>query len=375
MPLAAERIDLAAAVRRVAAFAAERAPALDVDGAFPDLETEALADEGLLAAPLPRALGGEGLGTEPAGALPLLGVLRTLGSASLPLGRLYEGHVNALKLVCLYGDDAGRRRAAADARAGHLFGVWNTERPPGLMLRDGRLVGAKVHASGAGFVRRALVTARADGDDAPVMVLARLRPDDLAGRADLAPWTGVHGMRASATGTFDFTGIEAGPGDVIGRPGDYTRQPAFAAGAWRFAAVQAGGVERLVALFKAHLLATNRDGAPSQRARFGEAMIAAETARLWLERAAPLAEDANADPATAVAYVNLARIAVERAGLDVLERVHRGVGMAGFAGGQAIGRVSRDLQLYLRQPAPDAALDAAAAHGLGHAGFLSDDVA
>jgi hypothetical protein len=43
-----------------------------------------------------------------------------------------------------------------------------------------------------------------------------------------------------------------------------------------------------------------------------------------------------------------------------MEAVQRGVGTRAFFTGNAIDRVMRDLQLYLRQPAPDQALDRAA---------------
>jgi hypothetical protein len=62
-----------------------------------------------------------------------------------------------------------------------------------------------------------------------------------------------------------------------------------------------------------------------------------------------------------VAYVNLARLAVERAGLDLMELVHRSVGLQSFIRPNPIERVSRDLATYLRQPGPDRALTGAAA--------------
>jgi alkylation response protein AidB-like acyl-CoA dehydrogenase len=94
--------------------------------------------------------------------------------------------------------------------------------------------------------------------------------------------------------------------------------------------------------------------------------VATETAKLWVARAAELAEQHDGrDPGQVVAYVNLARSAVERAGLDVLELVHRSVGLAGFLRTHPIERLSRDLATYLRQPAPDRALTTAAAYVLG----------
>ena len=115
---------------------------------------------------------------------------------------------------------------AAEARAGKLFGVWNTDDANDLRLvrrrERYRLVGRKILASGAGHIERPLVTAT-DEDGRRMMVLPRLRPSD---RADLSGWT-AQGMRASATGAVDFTGIEIDSVEILGRAGDYERQPWF----------------------------------------------------------------------------------------------------------------------------------------------------
>lgn len=63
----------------------------------------------------------------------------------------------------------------------------------------------------------------------------------------------------------------------------------------------------------------------------------------------------------------MTRIAVERAGLDMLELAQRSVGLAGFQRKHPLERIMRDLGTYLRQPAPDKALIDAAAH------ILADD--
>ena len=52
----------------------------------------------------------------------------------------------------------------------------------------------------------------------------------------------------------------------------------------------------------------------------------------------------------------MTRMVTERAALDVLEAVHRGVGLQAFLRPHAIERVSRDLSTYLRQPVPDLAM-------------------
>jgi len=355
---------LAASAERVAALARRRAAGLDRDGAFPEEEVAALASEGLLAAALPASLGGAGLGQDADGAALLAHLLMRIGAGSLPLGRIYEGHVNALGLVLEYGGPDQWRQAAADARAGRLHGVWNTDdRQRPLVLEGAVLRGRKILASGAGWVERALVTAATP--EGPLMLLLPLRRGE---RADLSGWT-AQGMRASATGAVDFEGMPVPPMARIGAPGDYHRQPAFSGGAWRFLAVQAGGAAELFALMRRHLRELGRDGDPHQRARAGEAAAALETAALWVERAARHMAQDILPPEARVAYVNLARGVVERAALEILTHAQRSVGLMGFMRPHPLERVARDLATYLRQPAPDLALQAGGAFVLEQEGW------
>ncbi|AWB22625.1 MULTISPECIES: acyl-CoA dehydrogenase family protein [Methylobacterium] len=349
--------DAVAAARQVAVAASARAGEQDRDDGFPAEDVADLARLGLLTALIPFDEGGAGLGEEP-GATKLAEVLRLVGYGSLALGRIYEGHVNALQLIARYGTPAQRARLFAEARAGHLFGVWNTD-PPGDCLKlgdDRRLHGVKTFASGAGFVTRALVTVKREPGSSPLMLVVRLEPGC---RADLGGWR-AHGMRASATGTVDFEGIAVTGDEILGGWDDYHRQPVFSGGAWRFAAVQLGGIEAVFDAWRSHLAGTGRGGDPHQLARLGEGAIALEGARSWVERAARTVFDDALPPERIVAFVNLARLAVERAGLDVLRLAQRSVGLQGFLREHPLERLSRDLATYLRQPAPDRALTTAA---------------
>jgi alkylation response protein AidB-like acyl-CoA dehydrogenase len=369
VPASAEVISLAderASIRRrllqrsardVAVKAFARACEYDEDGAYPAADVAALHESGLLTAVLPVKIGGAGLT-----GLSLSEVLRSIGSGSLPLGRLFEGHVNALDLVLRYGNDRRVQLVAEEAQAGKLFGVWNTDDANGLRLihRHGRswLEGRKVLASGAGHIERPLVTAT-DENGRRLIVLPKLGTPD---RADVSRWT-AHGMRASATGAVDFTGVEIEPMEIVGGEGDYERQPWFSAGAWRFAAVHLGGMERLFDLLRRHLQETNRGQDPHQAARLGRAAMAVETGRLWVAQAASTTEGplGSRAPEQLVAYVNLARLAVEAAALDLMQLAQRSVGLQAFMRPNPIERISRDLATYLRQPGPDRALTDAAA--------------
>jgi alkylation response protein AidB-like acyl-CoA dehydrogenase len=332
-----------------------RARDLDRAAVFPAADIDALRDCGVLQAPLPVRLGGLGLGTEPDGATGLFDLLRLLGSGNLSVGRIVEGHVNALQLICLYGADTQVARAAADAAQGHLFAIWNTEAPPGVRLAAGgdSLTGRKDHGSAAGSATRPLITV-----DQSRLLLVALPPGERATPSEAV----MHGMRATQSGSIDFDGYAPRSADWIGAPGDYLREPAFSAGAWRGLAVIVGGVTALVDELRGQLRARKRHANPHQAARIAQALIAQETALLWTRKAGILAESATAAPADAMNYVNLARRAVEAAALDAIQLAQRSLGLMALVDTNPIERLIRDLTTYLRQPALDEAIGEAAAH-------------
>ncbi|MBC7920445.1 MAG: acyl-CoA dehydrogenase, partial [Ferruginibacter sp.] len=128
---------------------AVRAAESDYEGSFPSVEFGWIAEADLLTVPLADP-------TLPA--RELLEVLLHIGRGNLAVGRLYEGHVNALQLITRYGTPTQRKRWAADVSAAHhLFGVWNTEAGDGVRIErqgDGRLVlrGSKTFCSGGTHV-------------------------------------------------------------------------------------------------------------------------------------------------------------------------------------------------------------------------------
>ena len=337
------------------------AAATDVEGGFPSQEFKWLHEAGLLTAALPVAEGGAGLG-EPAALGLLLEVLRHVGRGNLAVGRLFEGHVNALLLIAEFGTPEQQQRYAADARAGHLFGVWNTEDPAhGVQLeergKDGFVLkGAKTFASGSGHVTRPLLTAALpNGGGWQMLVLpADTQPPVL----DRRFWRPL-GMKATASFRADLTGLEIKATDLIGSPNSYYRQPQFGGGAVRFAAVQLGGAEAVYDETRRFLRALGRTDDPYQRQRLGQMALLLETGRHWLRGAAahairPDKSAASAD--TVVAYANLTRTAVEQIGLDMLRLAERCVGARGLLQPEPFERMHRDLTHYLRQPAPDAVL-------------------
>ncbi len=336
------------------------AAVLDRCPAFPVADIALLRQCGVLRAPVPVDYGGLGLGTAPEGADALFALLRLIGSGSLAVGRIVEGHINAIQLICGYGDAAQVAQAASDIAAGHLFAIWNTEPSPGVRLRtDGRLTGRKIHCSAVGSATRAVITV--DHPKRSRMLLVSLIPDERA-----TPMAGgLHGMRATQSGAVDFADYTPDASAWIGQEGDYLREPCFSGGAWRTLAVITGGIDALVEALCQQLRARGREADPHQAARIAQALIDQESAVLWTRQAARVAEGGTHAAADAAGYVNLARRAVEAACLDAIQIVERSLGLAAFVDTNPVERLLRDLATYMRQPAMDEALIEAAAHFVG----------
>jgi len=338
---------------------------LDRTGGFPAEDVAALTKAGAIGAVVPTLMGGLGLGTEPSRAAATSRILHLIGGGSIALGRIYEGHMNALRLVMRNGSAAQRRTAANDARAGHLHALWVTDSANKLRYsRHGdaiELSGEKQFCSAAGQATRAVVTAESPEGETRLLLL----PLGCGEVARKLP-AGLQGVRGAGTGKVDFTNVRHSFAVVFGEPEIYLAEPEFSAGAWRASAVTAGALSALVESVRAELVGRGRADAPEQRERLGRMFIHAETARLWLSHTASIAEDADRQPDYATATVNLARIAIEAACLDTIQLAQRSLGLSAFMQSNPVERLCRDIATYLRQPAPDEALSTAAAYFASH---------
>jgi alkylation response protein AidB-like acyl-CoA dehydrogenase len=336
---------LLAAVAEMVPWMQDRAEALDRDASFPAEEIGALRRAGALSPPLPAV--GRGSAEE------LASLLTLVGQGNLSVGRIFEAHVNALHLIARY-------RGTARGDDSRLYALWVTDPPTGglRMRRSGSRVslsGGKQFCSGAGHATGALVTARDEEDGSRMLVL----PLGIGETVTPLP-SPLQGMRAAVTGAVDFTGCETSAEALLGDAGDYLREPDFSTGAWRGSAVALGGLIALLDHGVAQLRKTNRLDSPHTQARVGQAMIARETSRLWVEAAARAAENPAAETGYRVAAVGLARIAVETACLDAMRLMQRSIGLSSFRQNNPVELICRDLATYLRQPAPDEVLTEAA---------------
>jgi alkylation response protein AidB-like acyl-CoA dehydrogenase len=361
--------DLLQQTVEIASFCAQNAAQIDRHGADPARELESIASAGLLTAPLASNFGGLGLGIETSSIGELLEILQAIGRANLAVGRIYEGHVNGLQLLQTFGTPTQIAKYARDVRDRHkIFGVWNAEADDGvkiLPLGDGkyRLEGAKTFATGCGCVDRPFVGGTLPDGQWQLCIVAM---DEVTTAID-SDWWQPAGMRATASYKVDFTGAILDQTELIGQPGDYYRQPWLTAGVVRFAAVQLGGAEALFAAARQFLQSIDRTKDPYQEARFGTMAIGIESGQLWLQGAAAQLQQYHSifagDPAlpspraqSLVAYTNMVRTAIEQICMDAIQLAERSVGTRGLLPPEPIERIIRDLTLYLRQPAFDAAL-------------------
>ncbi len=312
----------------------------------------------LLSYPLPENLNGHALGTAYKGAGLAVDVLEAIGSRDLSLARLYEGHINAVKLVSRFGTKEQLLKMADSIAAGHIFAVWNTEPSTKLKLEKNngnfKLVGTKVFASGVGHVSRAIVTSQYP-DGGTVMVMLELMEGTYVFSTE--KWQ-FNAMCGTGTGEIDLTGIEIKPDQIIGKKGDYFKEPDFSAGAWRTLAAQAGAIKTLYSLFKSHIIDNGHSEHPVQKARLGDIAVAYLTSHQWVCKCAEIAERAG-EPTTAITFVNLARRAVTECAETAISVTLKGIGARSFLVKNPVEQVCRDLSFYLRQPSPDFTFDEA----------------
>ena len=225
--------------------AGEEAPERDQDGSFPTAAFEALHRLGVKAHP-PLAADE---------AQSLFRVLAAAGRGNLSAARIFEGHVNALLLIRLFGSEAQRACTLRwhPAVTCSVFGI--------LTFLGGRragretLRGKKNFASGVDGINYALITANTPKGRQLVIVSTNGLEIDRS-------WWHPLGMKASGSHVVNFQGTELTDKQLIGAPDDYLKEPWFSGGAIRFAGVHVGGMHAILDVVTAHLNETGRTKIP-----------------------------------------------------------------------------------------------------------------
>jgi hypothetical protein len=336
----AARLDQA--IAQVAAGAAE----LDRKPRFPREAFYALGDAGALTATIGDAREGASVAFE-------WDLLRRVAAADASVGRILDGHLNAIERLEVAADPEVRDRGlAAVAEGERLLGVWGADPGPGegdparlhesgtgLVLR-----GAKTFCSGAGGVDAALVMVGADDGTPPSLVLVECGEGVEIDRS----WYRAAGLRASESHRVHFH--DAAVTAVLGEPGELARDPWFSRDAMRTAASWAGMVDAAVAAALDDL-AARRAKDPLAQLAAGRIEAAQGTVEAWLARAvavadASVAEDSTVAPRpTGIAM----RAEIDRAAKSILEIAATACGSHPFVTGGRLDRARRDLETFLLQ--------------------------
>lgn len=282
--------------------------------------------------------------------LKLLAILYKAGREDLVLGRLFEGHVDALQIIMRYGDAKAIKLKADYDRTGATYGVWNAHDAGNpLFLRKGQLSGGKLFASGAGIISHALVTADIGQSTGLQLILLPIAKTSM--QIDPSSWN-VTGMKRSHSYKVSWEACKIDPSWLVGEPGDYETQPWFSGGAIRYVTVQAGGIASLFDKTRGHLVATGRDSDPIQAARLGTLYSLAQQSWAMISAAAPSLIDSP--PNQIIAIVAAVRIAVLDNAQQAITLARQAVGVQSAFDNHPLASVISDLSVYLCQPAPDA---------------------
>jgi len=265
--------------------------------------------------------------------------LAAWSSRDLSVGRLSEGHVDALAIL----SEAGSKPIGEQSS----YGVWAARSAHGGTSAERvnggwRLAGSKEFCSGSGILERALVTAETESG----YRLFDIAVNENVAFFDHASWPAV-GMADSMSETLEFTGPVIPDSHVVGPPDFYTARPGFWFGASGVAACWYGGAVGLV-----NGLIASMPSNPNEHvlADLGVTVASLEAMRDVLK---DNAEAIDADPADALGKAHyralVTRQVVHDAAMDVLELVGSAGGARPLCHDAQQSRRAADLFVYLSQ--------------------------
>jgi alkylation response protein AidB-like acyl-CoA dehydrogenase len=328
------------ALELIAATAAERdqAPV----ARFPEREIAALERAGALAwNAQPKSV------RPPAAAE--LALVRQVARADGSVGRIFDGHLNAVERLLVQAPAELRDHELAAIHAGaRRAGVWGGDPRPGegppaavVKVAGGEaLRGVKTFCSGAGGLDRALVLARDPDGGAPLAVWIDLAAKD---RVEVdESWYRGYGLRASVSHRVVFH--DAPVLARFGGPGALSEQPWFSRDALRTAATWAGMADAAVDAALGELAGKPGRGELEALAA-GRMVTAQRTISLWIDAAARAMDSGEDLPGVGVG----ARAAIAEQCGALLDEASRACGSWPFARATTLDRARRDLEVFLLQ--------------------------
>ena len=293
-----------------------------------------------------------------------LGLVRAVAAADGSVGRIFDGHLNAIERLAVHGPPELRDAELSRVRDGRLLaGVWGGEptqgEGPSAELVGGRsgerVRGVKTFCSGAGGLQRAAVIVRDPAADSSALVWLDL--DDSGVEIDRT-WYRAAGLVASESHRVIFHDVPVSA--RLGPPGAISLQPWFARDALRTAASWAGMADTAVESALDVLAGRSHTGELEALAA-GRIVTAQRTIDAWLELATRAMDRVDGELAALAVH---ARVAISDAGARILDEAARACGSGPFARGGDLDRARRDLELFLLQHRLDPLLTRVGARAL-----------
>jgi hypothetical protein len=279
-----------------------------------------------------------------------LSLVRRVAAADGSVGRIFDGHLNAVERLSVQAPDWLRERELAAVRAGELLaGVWGgdpvgDEGPAATVVSAGNgevLRGVKTFCSGAGGLQRALVLGRDPEGGPPIPVWVDVADRD---RVEIDQgWYRARGLVASVSHRLVFH--DAPVIARFGGPGAISVQPWFGRDALRTAASWAGMADT-AARSALESLAGRPDRGQLEALAAGRILTAQSTIGAWLSSAARAMDRGGPDLAATALH---GRVAIAAACRELLAEAAQACGSRPFARANALDRSRRDLELFLLQ--------------------------
>jgi hypothetical protein len=264
-------------------------------------------------------------------------ILMQIGCRDQSLGRLAEGHTDAIAILA----EAGRGRQHEG-----LYGVWASDGPQSqVTAKTGagghwQLEGVKQYCSGASLVDVALVTAHANDQ----LLLFEV-PVELSGITVLPSTWANPALANTMTGPVAFKKVELPAGALLGASDWYLARPGFWHGAVGPAACWAGGAQSLIQA-ASHTVPNN----PHARAQVGALEAIGWGMEALLNQSG---NEIDADPVDAHGQARYralkVRHLIERWCTEVLDRFGRATGPQLLVFDPHVARQFAALSLYIRQ--------------------------
>ncbi|MGH2860438.1 MAG: hypothetical protein ACRDLT_02915 [Solirubrobacteraceae bacterium] len=278
-----------------------------------------------------------------------LALVRQVAAADGSVGRIFDGHLNAVERLAVQAPAALRERELEAVHGDSLLaGVWGgdptgDEGEPATIVRQAGggevLRGVKTFCSGAGGLDRAAVLGRAEHGGPPLLVWI-----DVADRSHVeldTGWYRARGLVASVSHRVVFH--DAPVLMRLGEPGAIAAQPWFGRDALRTAASWAGMADTATGAALG-TLARRPARSELEALAAGRILTAQRTIDAWLTTAAAAMDRAPADLAQVALH---ARAAIAAGCRELLAEAARACGSGPFARAQALDRARRDLELFL----------------------------